>query len=73
MANRGLTFLATVFGPFEAFFTTTLLDVQQWLICTAVALSIIVTSEIRKAIRRRTADESVPAGPSRSAPEVTSA
>ena len=66
-------FLATVFGPFEAFLKTTHLDVQQWLICTAVALSIMVTSEIRKAIRRRTADESVPAGLSRSAPEVTRA
>jgi len=29
------------------------LDVQQWLICTAVALSIIVASEIRKAVKRR--------------------
>ncbi len=66
-------FLATVFGPFEAFLKTTHLDVQQWLICTAVALSIMVTSEIRKAIRRRTADESVPAGLSRSAPKVTRA
>jgi len=55
-------FLATVFGPLEAFLKTTHLDVQQWLICTGVALSIIVASEIRKAIRRRTAHESVPAG-----------
>ena len=54
-------FLATVFGPFEAFLKTTHLDVRQWLICTAVALSIIVASEIRKAIRRRTGHESVPA------------
>ena len=27
-------FLATVFGPLEAFLKTTHLDVQQWLICT---------------------------------------
>jgi Ca2+-transporting ATPase len=54
-------FLATVFGPFEAFLKTTHLDVRQWLICTAVALSIIVASEIRKAIGRRTAHQSVPA------------
>ena len=47
--------LATVFGPLEAFLKTSSLDVQQWLICTGVALSIIVVSEIRKAVRRRTA------------------
>ena len=46
-------FLATVFGPFQAFLKMTHLDVQQWLICTAVALSIIVAAEIQKAIRRR--------------------
>jgi Ca2+-transporting ATPase len=51
--------LATVFGPLEAFLKTTTLDVQQWLICTGVALSIIVVSEIRKAVRRRTAAEDV--------------
>jgi P-type Ca2+ transporter type 2C len=66
-------FLATVFGPFEAFLKTTNLDVQQWLICTGAALSIIVASEIRKAIRRRPARESVPAAPSPSAPEVARA
>ena len=47
--------LATVFGPLEAFLKTSSLDVQQWLVCTGVALSIIVVSEIRKAVRRRTA------------------
>ena len=61
-------FLATVFGPFEAFLKTTNLDVQQWLICTGVALSIIVVSEIRKAIRRRSARESAPDEPSLTAP-----
>jgi hypothetical protein len=35
--------------------TTTRLDVRQWLICTAVALSIVAAAEIRKAVRRRTA------------------
>jgi P-type Ca2+ transporter type 2C len=44
--------LATVLGPLEALLKTTPLDVQQWLICICVALSIIVFSEIRKAIRR---------------------
>ena len=29
------------------------LDVRQWLICTAVALSIVVAVEIRKAVLRR--------------------
>jgi hypothetical protein len=32
---------------------TTTLDVPQWLICTAVALSIVVAAEIRKAVLRR--------------------
>jgi hypothetical protein len=34
---------------------TTTLDVSQWLICTAVALSIAVAAEIRKAVLRRAA------------------
>jgi len=34
---------------------TTGLDVRQWLVCTGVALSIIVAAEIRKALRRRIA------------------
>jgi Ca2+-transporting ATPase len=45
--------LATVFGPFQKLLETTSLDVQQWLICICVALSIIIASEIRKAIQRR--------------------
>jgi Ca2+-transporting ATPase len=43
-------FLATVFGPFQAFLKTTNLDIRQWLGCAAVALSIIAASEIRKAM-----------------------
>jgi len=46
--------LTTVFGPLQKFLKTTSLDVRQWLICLAVALSIVVVSEIRKAVRRRT-------------------
>jgi len=46
--------LTTVFGPLQAFLKTTSLDVRQWLICLAVALSIVVVTEIRKAVRRRT-------------------
>jgi Ca2+-transporting ATPase len=45
--------LATAFGPLQRFLVTTSLDVQQWLICIGVALSVIVASEIRKAVRRR--------------------
>ena len=54
--------LSTVFGPLETFLETTSLDVRQWLICIGAALSIVVVSEIRKALRRRTAAEIVPAG-----------
>jgi P-type Ca2+ transporter type 2C len=45
--------LATVFGPLQRFLDTTGLDVRQWLICICVALSVLVASEIRKALRRR--------------------
>ncbi len=55
--------LSTVLGPFQKFLSMTSLDLQQWLICTGVALSIIVVSEIRKAIRRRRAAET-PESPS---------
>ena len=50
--------LSTWWTPWE----TTSLDAQQWLTCIFVALSIIVVSEVRKAIRRRTAAP-VAAGP----------
>ena len=39
---------------FQTVLKTVRLDVPQWLICTAVALSIIVAAEIRKAVLRRT-------------------
>jgi Ca2+-transporting ATPase len=45
--------LATVFGPLQSLLKTTGLDLQQWLICTGAALSIVVAAEVRKAIRRR--------------------
>ena len=64
--------LATVFGPLQAFLKTSL-DGQQWLICTGVALSVIIASEIRKAIRRRAATEAIPAEPSLTAPPATAA
>ena len=46
------TVLATVFGPLQAFLKTTPLSVAQWLSCVAVALSIVLVSEIRKAFIR---------------------
>jgi len=39
----------------KTFNISTPLDVQQWIICIAVSLSIIVISEIRKALKRRAA------------------
>jgi P-type Ca2+ transporter type 2C len=47
-----LLVLSTVLGIFHTVMQTTRLDVRQWLICTAVALSIVVAAEIRKAVRR---------------------
>jgi len=46
---------------------TVRLDVRQWLICTAVALWVVVAAEIRKAVRRRAAAKAIePAGALRS-------
>ena len=50
-----LLVLSTVLGIFQTVLKTVRLDVRQWLICTAVALSIVVAAEIGKAMRRRTA------------------
>jgi P-type Ca2+ transporter type 2C len=47
-----LLVLSTVLGIFHTVMQTTRLDLRQWLICTAVALSIVVAAEIRKAVRR---------------------
>ena len=58
-----LLVLSTVLGIFQTVMKTTRLDVPQWLICTAVALSIVAAAEIRKAVRRRTA-------PARSSPSL---
>ena len=45
-----LLVLSTVLGIFQTVMKTTRLDVRQWLICTAVALSIVAAAEIRKAV-----------------------
>ena len=50
-----LLVLSTVLDIFHTFLKTVTLDVRQWLICAAVALSIVVAAEIRKAVLRRTA------------------
>jgi Ca2+-transporting ATPase len=50
-----LLVLSTVLDIFHTVMKTVTLDVRQWLICAAVALSIVVAAEIRKAVLRRTA------------------
>ena len=56
--------LSTVLSIFHTVKHTVTLDVRQWLICTAVALSIVAAAEIRKAALRRTSAKAIhPAGP----------
>ena len=50
-----LLVLSTVLGIFHTVLHTVTLDVLQWLICAAVALSVVVGAEIRKAVLQRTA------------------
>jgi len=59
-----LLVLSTGLGIFHTVMKTVTLDAVQWLICTAVALSVVAAAEIRKAVlRRRTAATAVqPAG-----------
>jgi P-type Ca2+ transporter type 2C len=54
-----LLVLSTVLSIFQTVIKTVRLDVRQWLICTAVALSIVVAAEIRKAVLRRTAAKAI--------------
>ena len=59
-ASFVLLILSTVLGIFHTVMKTVTLDVRQWLICTAVALSVVAAAEIRKAVlRRRTAATAV--------------
>jgi len=46
--------MATVLAPCQAILKTTALDIDQWLLCAAVALSIVAVTEIRKAFLRQT-------------------
>jgi hypothetical protein len=50
-----LLVLSTVLGIFHTVMKAATLGVAQRLICTAVALSVVVAAGIRKAVRRRTA------------------
>jgi Ca2+-transporting ATPase len=52
-ASFTLLILSTVLGIFHRVMKTVTLDVRQWLICAAVALSVAVAAEIRKAVLRR--------------------
>jgi P-type Ca2+ transporter type 2C len=49
--------LATEFGFFQRFLGTVSLNFEQWLICIAVAASIIVVSEVRKVLGIRVTEE----------------
>jgi Ca2+-transporting ATPase len=55
-----LLILSTVLSIFHTVLKTVQLDVRQWLICTAVALSIVVAAEIRKAMLRQTPVKAIP-------------
>jgi Ca2+-transporting ATPase len=57
-----LLVLSTVLGIFQTVMKTVRLDVPQWLICTGVALSVVLAAEIRKAMRRRAAAQAGLAG-----------
>jgi Ca2+-transporting ATPase len=48
-----LIVLATLLQPCQAVLHTVPLDEGQWLLCAGVALSIVVVSEIRKALLPR--------------------
>jgi Ca2+-transporting ATPase len=43
-----LQVLATSWGPLQSVFDTTQLDLEQWLVCLAVASSVLVVDEVRK-------------------------
>ncbi|HTQ94395.1 MAG TPA: HAD-IC family P-type ATPase [Streptosporangiaceae bacterium] len=64
-----LLILSTVLDIFHTVMKTVTLDVRQWLISAAVALSIVLAAEIRKAVLRRTPATAVhPASAPGSAP-----
>ena len=54
-----LLVLSTVLSIFQVVLKTVRLDIRQWLVCAAVALSIVVAAEIRKAALRQTAARAI--------------
>ena len=42
----------THFGPMQELFDTTSISATQWLVCIAVASTVLITEEVRKAVRR---------------------
>jgi Ca2+-transporting ATPase len=58
-------FLATTFGPLERLLDTSELSPNQWAICIVLAASIIVVTEVRKILRRRSGPQTTvaPVGP----------
>ena len=55
--------LATEFGPFQRLLQSVELDLGQWLVCIAVASSIIWVTEIYKLFARRRATSLTPVAP----------
>jgi Ca2+-transporting ATPase len=55
--------LATEFGPLQRLLHTSHLDLGQWLVCTLVAGSVILVTELRKAFLRRRAGGIAPDAP----------
>jgi Ca2+-transporting ATPase len=51
----GVIYLGTTFSGFQRILETTALSLNQWLICTLAAASVVVASEIRKAVLRQRA------------------
>jgi Ca2+-transporting ATPase len=56
-AAAGIIILTVTFGPFQRLLNTASLDLGQWLVCIGCALSIVVVSELRKALVKRPIDE----------------
>jgi Ca2+-transporting ATPase len=53
LASIGTLIVSTILEPLERLLGTTSLDAQQWTVCAATALSILVVAEVRKAVLRR--------------------
>ncbi|MFY8158138.1 MAG: cation transporting ATPase C-terminal domain-containing protein [Ilumatobacteraceae bacterium] len=46
--------LVTVVGPLQRLFLTTSISFTQWIICAAVASSVVFVEELRKLVIRQT-------------------